>query len=98
MAGAKSDAEEFAKRWASRGDENQETQFYWIDLFQRGSGLGTLSSASGSRGPWSRTPARSAWRTSTMGSPSPSVACGGRLFVISRPSPREFGLVCERRT
>lgn len=34
MAGTKRDAEQFARRWASRGDENQETQLYWIDLFQ----------------------------------------------------------------
>lgn len=39
MAGTKRDAEEFAKRWAGRGDENQETQLYWIDLFQNVLGL-----------------------------------------------------------
>lgn len=39
MAGTKRDAEEFAKRWAGRGDENQETQLYRIDLFQNVLGL-----------------------------------------------------------
>lgn len=39
MPGTKRDAEEFAKRWAGRGDENQETQLYWIDLFQSVLGL-----------------------------------------------------------
>ncbi|OUO60204.1 DNA methyltransferase [Olsenella sp. An270] len=39
MAGTKRDAEAFAKRWAGRGDENQETQLYWIDLFQSVLGL-----------------------------------------------------------
>lgn len=39
MAGTKRDAEEFARKWAGRGDENQETQLYWIDLFQNVLGL-----------------------------------------------------------
>lgn len=39
MAGTRRDAEEFAKRWAGRGDENQETQLFWIDLFQNVLGL-----------------------------------------------------------
>lgn len=39
MAGTKRDAEAFAKRWVGRGDENQETQLYWIDLFQSVLGL-----------------------------------------------------------
>lgn len=39
MAGTKADAAAFAKRWAGRGDENQETQLYWIDLFQNVLGL-----------------------------------------------------------
>ena len=34
MAGTKRDAEAFAERWAGRGDENQETQLFWIDLLQ----------------------------------------------------------------
>lgn len=39
MAGTKKDAEAFAKRWAGRGNENQETQLFWIDLFQNVLGL-----------------------------------------------------------
>lgn len=39
MAGTKRDAEKFAKKWATRGDENQETQLYWIDFFQNVLGL-----------------------------------------------------------
>lgn len=39
MPGTKRDAEAFAKRWAGRGDENQETQLFWIDLFQNVLGL-----------------------------------------------------------
>lgn len=39
MAGTKRDAEAFVKRWAGRGDENQETQLFWIDLFQSVLGL-----------------------------------------------------------
>ena len=39
MAGTKRDAEAFTKRWAGRGDENRETQLYWIDLFQNVLGL-----------------------------------------------------------
>ena len=34
VAGTKADAEEFAKRWAGRGDETQDGRTYWIDLFQ----------------------------------------------------------------
>ena len=34
MAGTKSDAEAFAKRWANRGDETQEGRSYWMNLFQ----------------------------------------------------------------
>ena len=39
MAGTKHDAEEFSKRWANKGDENQETQTFWIDFFQNVLGL-----------------------------------------------------------
>ena len=39
MAGTKRDAEAFARRWAGRGDENRETQLFWIDLFQNVLGL-----------------------------------------------------------
>ena len=39
MAGTKKDAEAFAKQWAGRGDENQKTQLFWIDLFQNVLGL-----------------------------------------------------------
>lgn len=39
MAGSLHDAEKFSQRWTGRGDENQETQLYWIDLFQNVLGL-----------------------------------------------------------
>lgn len=34
MAGKKSDAESFASRWANKGNENQDTQRFWIDFHQ----------------------------------------------------------------
>lgn len=34
MAGKKSDAESFASRWANKGNENQDTQRFWIDFYQ----------------------------------------------------------------
>ena len=34
MAGKKADAEAFASRWASKGNENQDTQRFWIDFYQ----------------------------------------------------------------
>ena len=39
MAGSKRDAEAFARRWAYRGDENQDTQLFWIGFFQDVLGL-----------------------------------------------------------
>ena len=39
MAGTKSDASAFVKRWAGRGDETQEGRSYWIDLFQNVLGI-----------------------------------------------------------
>ena len=39
MAGTRRGAEAFAQRWAGRGDGSQETQLYWIDLFQNVLGL-----------------------------------------------------------
>lgn len=39
MAGTKEDAAQFAARWALKGDENQDTQRFWIDLFQNVLGL-----------------------------------------------------------
>ena len=39
MAGTKRDAGAFVTRWSGRGDENQETQLFWIDLFQSVLGL-----------------------------------------------------------
>lgn len=39
MAGTKRDAEAFVTRWSGHGDENQETQLFWIDLFQSVLGL-----------------------------------------------------------
>lgn len=34
MAGKKADAEAFASRWANKGNENQDTQRFWIDFYQ----------------------------------------------------------------
>ena len=34
MAGTKADAEKFAREWAGKGDENQDTQRFWIAFFQ----------------------------------------------------------------
>ena len=34
MAGTKADAERFSHEWAGRGDENQDTQRFWIGLLQ----------------------------------------------------------------
>lgn len=34
MAGKKTDAESFASRWANKGNENQDTQRFWIDFYQ----------------------------------------------------------------
>lgn len=34
MAGTKSDAIRFVHDWVGKGDENQDTQRFWIDLFQ----------------------------------------------------------------
>lgn len=34
MAGKKADAERFATKWRGKGDENQDTQLFWIDFYQ----------------------------------------------------------------
>ena len=34
MAGKKADAERFASKWRDKGDENQDTQLFWIDFYQ----------------------------------------------------------------
>lgn len=34
MAGKKADAEAFVKRWRGKGNENQDTQLFWIDFLQ----------------------------------------------------------------
>ena len=34
MAGTKADAEKFAREWANKGDENQDTQRFWIGFYQ----------------------------------------------------------------
>ena len=34
MPGKKADAEAFANRWANKGNENQDTQRFWIDFYQ----------------------------------------------------------------
>ena len=34
MAGTKADAERFSREWAGKGDENQDTQRFWIGLLQ----------------------------------------------------------------
>lgn len=34
MAGTKADAERFSHEWAGKGDENQDTQRFWISLLQ----------------------------------------------------------------
>ena len=34
MAGTKADAVRFAREWAGKGDENQDTQRFWIGFFQ----------------------------------------------------------------
>lgn len=34
MAGTKADAERFSREWAGKGDENQDTQRFWISLLQ----------------------------------------------------------------
>ncbi len=34
MTGKKADAEGFAAKWRDRGDENQDTQLFWIDFYQ----------------------------------------------------------------
>lgn len=33
MAGKKADAERFATKWRGKGDENQDTQLFWIDFY-----------------------------------------------------------------
>ena len=39
MPGKKADAEAFARRWANKGNENQDTQRFWIDFYQNVLGL-----------------------------------------------------------
>lgn len=39
MPSMKSDAVAFSRKWANRGNENQDTQLSWIDLFQHVLGL-----------------------------------------------------------
>lgn len=39
MPGKKADAVAFSHKWANRGNENQDTQLFWIDLFQHVLGL-----------------------------------------------------------
>lgn len=34
MAGKKADAERFATKWRGKGDENQDTQLFWVDFYQ----------------------------------------------------------------
>lgn len=34
MAGTKADAQKFCREWTGRGDENQDTQRFWIGFFQ----------------------------------------------------------------
>lgn len=34
MPGKKADVEAFANRWANKGNENQDTQRFWIDFYQ----------------------------------------------------------------
>ena len=34
MAGKKADAEAFARRWRGKGNENQDTQLFWMDFLQ----------------------------------------------------------------
>lgn len=34
MPGKKADAEAFASRWANKGNENQDTQRFWVDFYQ----------------------------------------------------------------
>ncbi|MDO4849376.1 MAG: hypothetical protein Q4B45_06375 [Coriobacteriia bacterium] len=34
MAGTKADAARFAREWSGKGDENQDTQRFWIGFFQ----------------------------------------------------------------
>lgn len=34
MPGKKADAEAFASKWANKGNENQDTQRFWIDFYQ----------------------------------------------------------------
>lgn len=34
MTGKKADAERFASKWRDKGDENQDTQLFWIDFYQ----------------------------------------------------------------
>ena len=34
MPGTRADAEKFCRNWAGRGDENQDTQRFWIGLLQ----------------------------------------------------------------
>lgn len=34
MPGKKANAEAFASRWANKGNENQDTQRFWIDFYQ----------------------------------------------------------------
>lgn len=39
MAGTRKDAEDFVREWTGRGDENQDTQLFWIGLMQNVLGL-----------------------------------------------------------
>ena len=39
MAGKKADAEAFVKRWHGKGNENQDTQLFWIDFLQSALGM-----------------------------------------------------------
>lgn len=34
MAGEKADAERFATKWRGKGDENHDTQLFWIEFYQ----------------------------------------------------------------
>ena len=51
MAGKKSDAESFASRWANKGNENQDTQRFWIDFYQNVLGVEVQSRGSSSKSP-----------------------------------------------
>lgn len=72
MAGKKSDAESFASRWANKGNENQDTQRFWIDFYQNVLGVEDAVSR------------RTATRSTRVCWPTGSITAASRSFVVTR--------------